>query len=290
MQAAEGRRALIVDPNPASALALRAILERHGYHTECCLGPTSRCGPCPLLETGFCVLVDRASGPQGLAIIALPPGAQFTTDIEAAYRPFFDRVMVVGEGDLDGLLTDPALTELARAQVDELSSWLRSIVVGLASTIGGDVSTPSRATRVAWLALQILQRLDGDAAAHPITEYAMLLRDIGCVAADDATNHPVRGAEILSAIPPLRDAIPIVRHHHERWDGTGSPDHLIGEQIPTACRALALAEAFDAAIWEGGVTKAVETVTAQRGLRFDPGAVDILIALLDAGTLSPILG
>jgi len=58
--------------------------------------------------------------------------------------------------------------------------------------------------------------------------------------------HPVIGANILEPIPSLQDVIPLVRHHHERYDGTGYPQGLAGEEIPLGARILAVADAFEA--------------------------------------------
>src|SRR5207247_2934265 len=57
--------------------------------------------------------------------------------------------------------------------------------------------------------------------------------------------HPLLGARILESIRFLRGVVPIVRHAYERWDGTGYPDALVGEQIPLTARILAVAIAFE---------------------------------------------
>ncbi len=88
------------------------------------------------------------------------------------------------------------------------------------------------------------------------------LHDIGKIGIDDAIlrkpgrltaeeyavmqTHTTKGAEILSSIPEMEPIIPIVRNHHERWDGTGYPDRLRGEQTPLLARIVAVADAFDA--------------------------------------------
>lgn len=88
------------------------------------------------------------------------------------------------------------------------------------------------------------------------------LHDIGKIGIDDAilrkpsrlTNeefdimksHTTQGDEILKAIPEMNDIRPIVRSHHERWDGNGYPDRLAGESIPLLARVLAVADSFDA--------------------------------------------
>ncbi|HXD85894.1 MAG TPA: HD domain-containing phosphohydrolase [Urbifossiella sp.] len=88
------------------------------------------------------------------------------------------------------------------------------------------------------------------------------LHDIGKIGIDDAIlrkpgrltaeefakmqEHTTKGAEILSMIPEMHSIIPIVRNHHERWDGTGYPDRLAGPEIPFLARIVAVADAFDA--------------------------------------------
>jgi putative two-component system response regulator len=57
--------------------------------------------------------------------------------------------------------------------------------------------------------------------------------------------HPSMGAEMITGLPFLADAVPIVRHHHERWDGQGYPEGLSGESIPEGARILAVVDAFD---------------------------------------------
>jgi response regulator RpfG family c-di-GMP phosphodiesterase len=59
-------------------------------------------------------------------------------------------------------------------------------------------------------------------------------------------SHPVSGAEICSHLKSLGPVVPIIRHHHERWDGTGYPDGLSGEMIPVLARVLQIADIFDA--------------------------------------------
>jgi HD-GYP domain-containing protein (c-di-GMP phosphodiesterase class II) len=60
------------------------------------------------------------------------------------------------------------------------------------------------------------------------------------------TTHPALGEEIVRKVPRLSSLLPGVRSHHERWDGKGYPDRLVGEQIPEMARFLALADTFDA--------------------------------------------
>lgn len=61
----------------------------------------------------------------------------------------------------------------------------------------------------------------------------------------EVRQHPVVGAQMVINIPYLAVAVPVIRCHHERWDGSGYPDGLIGEQIPTTARIVSVADALD---------------------------------------------
>lgn len=106
--------------------------------------------------------------------------------------------------------------------------------------------------------------------------------------------HPLVGWRILD--PLMADApltLGIVRSHHERYDGTGIPDGLQGEEIPLAARIAAVADAFDAMTssrpYRPGsrlpVDAAVAELTLQRGRQFDPGVLDVALELIAAGEL-----
>lgn len=88
--------------------------------------------------------------------------------------------------------------------------------------------------------------------------------------------HPVKGAEILSRASLPWDVIPIVLHHHERWDGKGYPHGLRGEEIPFLARVVAILDAFDAMISDRAyrpampVEEALRRVISDAGKQFDP--------------------
>ncbi len=99
--------------------------------------------------------------------------------------------------------------------------------------------------------------------------------------------HPVIGAEILSQIKALRGTIPLVRHHHERFDGQGYPAGLRGKQIPLGARILAVADAFDAMISVQKHRKAIsrqaalEEIQKGSGTQFDPEIVEAFIETIN---------
>jgi len=93
------------------------------------------------------------------------------------------------------------------------------------------------------------------------------------------TAHPTIGWEILRHIDFLDDAKIVVRHHHERWDGTGYPDRLAGEAIPVHARVFALADALDALTTDRpyraavGLAEARLTIREVSGTQLDPAIV-----------------
>jgi len=101
--------------------------------------------------------------------------------------------------------------------------------------------------------------------------------------------HAPVGADILSVIGFPYPVVPIVRHHHENWDGTGYPDGLAGEAIPIGARILMVVDCFDALTSDRPYRPRFETAAAlqvlidRRGTMYDPSVVDGFLALHEAG-------
>jgi putative two-component system response regulator len=74
--------------------------------------------------------------------------------------------------------------------------------------------------------------------------------------------HPIVGESICAPLPSFRDALPIIRHHHERMDGTGYPDGLIASQIPRLARILQVVDIYDALTSDRPYRKALDPETA----------------------------
>ena len=91
--------------------------------------------------------------------------------------------------------------------------------------------------------------------------------------------HPDIGARIIEGIPFLQETLPIIRYHQERWDGSGYPVGLSGEDIPLQARIFAVADAFDALISDRPyrkripVSEALAYLQEQAGILFDPDVV-----------------
>ena len=97
---------------------------------------------------------------------------------------------------------------------------------------------------------------------------------------DVIRQHPADGAEILSHFSRLREAVPLIRHHHERWDGQGYPDRLVGDAIPLEACVVGLADAWDAMTTDRpyraamSAEEAAAEVRRCRGTQFSPAVVD----------------
>ena len=98
--------------------------------------------------------------------------------------------------------------------------------------------------------------------------------------------HPVYGAELVSSIPSLQGTVPIIKYHHERWDGTGYPDKLKGEEIPLLARVCSVVEVFDTLVSDQIYRRAQSQsqilllVEQEAGRAFDPEIAAELIKIM----------
>jgi HD-GYP domain-containing protein (c-di-GMP phosphodiesterase class II) len=107
-------------------------------------------------------------------------------------------------------------------------------------------------------------------------------------------NHPVWGAELVSGVPGLQAVALIVRHHHERVDGTGYPGRLSGVRIPVGSRIMAVCDAYGAMTesrpyrGERPPHEALAELHRKAGSQFDPAAVEALDAEVGAQVLQAV--
>lgn len=98
--------------------------------------------------------------------------------------------------------------------------------------------------------------------------------------------HPLLGAELLEDLPWFADALPVVRHHHERFDGGGYPDRLKGEAASPLARAFAIVDVFDALVSVRPykrafpVAEALSLIAAGGGTQFDASLVDTFMRII----------
>ena len=95
--------------------------------------------------------------------------------------------------------------------------------------------------------------------------------------------HPVKSAELAGTVTTLRDVVPLIRHHHENWDGTGYPDGLKGDMIPLGSRIIMFADTIDAMTTDRPYRAALDAQSVRkellrfRGTQFDPAICDALL-------------
>jgi len=139
---------------------------------------------------------------------------------------------------------------------------LDSVKVLVEAIDAKDPYTRGHSDRVKRMSLKIALRLGFNEEKLEILEYGALLHDIGKIGIRDQVlqkpgvlnseeyeyiqEHPLIGVKILEGIDFFKDKIPLIRHHHEHFDGTGYPDGLVGEAIPLEARIITVPDAFDA--------------------------------------------
>jgi putative nucleotidyltransferase with HDIG domain len=173
----------------------------------------------------------------------------------------------------------------------------------LASAIDAkDPYTRGHSDRVAALAVETGRELGLSAGELHALQYGGILHDIGKIGVPervlekqaqlDAAEvalvraHPAIGAEIVAGVEFLRDAVPAIRSHHERWDGTGYPDGLRGDAIPLIARIINAADTWDACSsdrpYQEKMTPAdvIRILDGLRGRQTDPAIHDALVRVL----------
>ena len=205
--------------------------------------------------------------------------------------------------------------EDAVVHVEEVNRLYLSTIETLATAIDAkDQVTHGHIRRVQRLTLGLAKRVGvKDPLQLQALEAAALLHDMGKIAVPEhILNKPSRlttgefekmkvhasvGADILSSIKFPYPVVPIVRHHHENWDGTGYPDRLKGTEIPLGARILAVVDCFDALTSDRPYrTKlsdadAISILMERRGVMYDPLVVDTFVASKDelSDSLPPAL-
>ena len=166
-----------------------------------------------------------------------------------------------------------------------------------------DAVTSQHTEEVVRLAVAVAAELDLDLDAVRNVELGAVLHDIGKVRVPESIlnkpgpltddewevmrTHPEVGEHILRPIQSLNAILPIVRHHHERWDGAGYPDNLSGRAIPLGARIVAVCDAYRAMTENRPYRAALSTQEARKelhegsGTQFDPDCVEAMIHALE---------
>jgi putative two-component system response regulator len=220
-----------------------------------------------------------------------------------------------------GLVTKPfAHTELTSAVTHALERALRSrqelrerlLAPTLASALANAIEARDsylhgHCERLASLAVRLAELLGLPAEEIETIRLGAILHDVGKIGIPDRVllkpgpldaeeraiveQHPVIGDRLLEPLDLLATARPIVRHHHERWDGAGYPDGLAGRQISTGARIVAVADSIEVMSsrqlyrMPRTLKETIVELRAHRGFQWDPVIVDVVLGLFGSGEL-----
>jgi HD-GYP domain-containing protein (c-di-GMP phosphodiesterase class II) len=189
-------------------------------------------------------------------------------------------------------------TRAAYQKVVEIRDMFTQTVKSLASAVDAkDPYTAGHSVRVQVIAKDIGHELGVSEDELEALEWGGLLHDIGKIGIPDAillkqgsltrqerivmNGHPVKGEEIIRPVAKLAPELPIIRHHHEWYNGSGYPDRLIGEQIPRLARIMHVADAYEAMtaarpyrMTPLSEEQALSELHKYTGVQFDPVVVE----------------
>jgi diguanylate cyclase (GGDEF)-like protein/putative nucleotidyltransferase with HDIG domain len=247
---------------------------------------------------GAIALAYEAIGLYGLAVFVLPlllmrkTMAAYLGHTEKSTRKLRDAAETIRNQNVSLEEANRLLKERSTAAMESLS----------ATVDARDAYTAGHSRRVQQLALAIGRELGLSQAELDLLGHAALFHDIGKLAIPDSVllkpglltseewalmqRHAEEGARIIDRLGFLGDAVPAIRHHHERWDGTGYPHGLTGEDIPLGARIIHVADALDSMLTTRiyrAARPAVEALDELRqgaGTQFCPRCVGALERLL----------
>ena len=197
-------------------------------------------------------------------------------------------------------------TGMASARFVEMRDMFTQTIGALAAAVDKrDPYTARHSQRVKDIAVDIGKVMRVNTAELEALEWGGLLHDVGKIGVPDSVllkqdrlnreermfmnAHPVLGAQIIAPVTKLAAELPIIRHHHEWYNGSGYPDRLIGDEIPKLARILHVADAFEAmtAARPYRMTpltheQALAELRKFAGVQFDPVVVDAFVKTLHA--------
>lgn len=303
---------LIADDDPAIRLLLRATLERTGYRVieaddgEGAVIESRRHRPQLILLD---VNMPGISGIEALRRLRREPeGALLPIILVTALAATDDKVRGLEAGATDFVTKPFQQAELiarvraclrTQAALNRLES-VQGVLVSLANAVEAkDPTTEHHCSRLAEAALTMARCVEAPEEVVEAIGYGAVLHDVGKIGVSERVllkpgkltedewaemrRHPIIGATIIEPLLMGRLVAPIIRHHHEQWDGNGYPDGLRGNAIPLGARIVAVADAFDAMTHDRpyrraiSVEEAVEQLVAKSGTQFDGELVRIFI-------------
>jgi hypothetical protein len=200
-----------------------------------------------------------------------------------------------------GLIASFAGSAHARIELaSELDAHYTATIAALASALEArDPDTNAHTGRIKDFAVAVAEAMQVPAEVRRAVRLGALLHDVGKIGIRDSIllkkgslsheewivmkTHPVLGERMLREVEFLKPALPIIRHHHERWDGGGYPDGLSGTDIPLGARIVAVCDSFDAMTSNRPYRRALpvdialQELLACSGTQFDPDCARLLV-------------
>ncbi len=296
---------LVVEDDAASRGLLRSLLEREGYSAMVEADGESGLRVAREHEPDVVLLDIGLPGLDGLQVTRKLRQTAATRTIPIILLTGRTNLEDMTEG-LDAGADDfiskpfrrPELLARIRSAVRMRQAILsmetvRSVVAALAGAVAAkDPVTELHCQRLAGLAARVGARLGLDVDERDALAYGALLHDVGKIGIPESIlqkpgpltteertilrRHPEIGEEICRPLGLSRTVLPVIRHHHERWDGTGYPDRLQGWEIPLGARVVGLVDAFDAMTHDRpyraahSSEEALEEIRSRAGRQFDP--------------------
>jgi putative two-component system response regulator len=266
---------LIVDDESGARAALEFLLRREGFEVRDAADGPSAILECATFRPDLILLDIMMPGMDGFEVcrhIKATPETRLTPVVLiTGLTATEDRIMGINSGADDFLSKPIDLNELlARTRsllrlkqyTDELEN-AEAVLFSLAHSIEArDPYTHGHCERLAEMSARMGERLGVAEEQIKALRRAGVVHDIGKVAVPDSIllkpgpltadeakvmqKHPVVGERICAPLKTFRLVLPIIRHHHEKHDGTGYPDGLSGEEIPLTARILQLSDVYDA--------------------------------------------
>ena len=313
---------LVAEDDIATRALLRAALERDGYRVRDVDNGADALTEIVRFPPDVALLDIGMPSMDGLdvtrALRKRPSTALLPIILVTARGRLEDKVAGLDAGASD-FITKPfePAELLARVRTNlRLSAALsrlentQDVLVALANAVDAkDPLTEHHCGRVADWALLLAGLAGLDQEEREAVGYGAVLHDVGKIGIAESVltkpgrltdeervrmqRHPIIGAEILQPLRLGRIVGPIVRAHHERWDGGGYPDGLRGEEIPIGARIVAVADAYDAMIHDRPYRASLSDEEARaelvsnRGTQFDPEVVDLMLSALDESPADP---
>jgi len=203
--------------------------------------------------------------------------------------------------------TNQVVIALSNANIiKDLNNYFVNIIEILIQAMENEPLGPKgHFVKVAQLATQMGNKLGVTGKDYENLYYASLLHDLGKMKVkrkidinfkaeenlnlfqDEVSIHPVVGANMLKQINLFKDLIPMVRHHHENYNGTGYPDGLRGEEIPLGSRIIAVVEDYIKILYNKAIKSPAENDEALKrlfslaGTKYDPKVINVLKEIIN---------